>query len=192
MTDKTEAGRKPGSLHFGNEEANAVYIFGDLEADAVYPDVIIPLLEFEHSEEPLEIYVSTLGGDPHSALTIAEIIDRLTVPTTLILMGEVASAGFIIAVSGASNPNVETVAFPSIRAMWHWPRIYATKESLTPWHEYQDYADDTQSFNTYLADYIVSHTSMTKDMLYTSCDRRDWWLNANDLIEYGIIDRIVA
>lgn len=179
-----------GAFHFGDVEANAVYIFGEIDPEWVCPDVIVPLLEYAHCDDPLEIYVNTPGGIPHPALTVAEIIDRLTIPTTVILLGEVCSAGFLLAVAGANNPHVETVAFPSTRAMWHVPRIISGSGEV-PLHEIQDFVSDTIVIEQYMKDYILSHSSISQELLEEQSNRTDWWLGSEDLLKLGIIDRVL-
>lgn len=176
-------------FHFGSEDANSVYIFGDID-ETVYGEIIIPMLQYSHENKPLEIYVNTDGGDPVTAMTVGHIIDRLTIPTTIILMGDVCSAGFLIAVAGNANPNVETVAFPSTRLMWH--KGYATGHfEHMQIHEIEDFAAHCARFDKDTLAYIAEHTVLTPEDVIMNAERKDWWLDTGEMVALGIIDRIL-
>ena len=83
--------------------------------------VIIPLLDFEqdNSNDPVTLYLSTIGGSISDALVICNIIDNYKKPLNIIVLGYAASMGTIMLAAGAHNNNVVRKCYPFSYALLH-------------------------------------------------------------------------
>lgn len=83
--------------------------------------VIIPLLDFEqdNSNDPVTLYLSTIGGSISDALVICNIIDNYKKPLNIIVLGYAASMGTIMLAAGAHNDNVTRKCYPFSYALLH-------------------------------------------------------------------------
>lgn len=172
-------------IGLSNPDANQVFIWGEID-DSMLKSVVEPLIICSVADCPLEIYISTPGGYIRVAMVIADIIEKLRIPTTIYVMGELASAGFVIPLAGYSNPNVYRIALPSSRALWHSGEI----EMGMSFHQACDYIDFQKDESLRIEDYIKSHSKMSKEMI-RECFRREYWMLPEEMLELEIVDEIL-
>lgn len=160
----------------------------DLTAENLHEECIIPLLEYDRDSIPVDIYVSTQGGDVISSMCLCDILDRIQTSVNIYLLGEVLSSGMIIAMGGHNNDWVHAYAYPSTIGMMHWGTIGLNEIEVNAAHDYlkfsQEYLLPLQK------QYVLDHTEMTEDDV-KNIQRQDIWLTAQDLLKYGIVDEIL-
>ena len=136
--------------------------------------------------EPIEIILSSPGGSLYDGFVLADIIDRLKTPTTIIVMGYAFSMGSIILMSGYSNPNVRKVCYPSSTALIHSGSTYLEGTANT--------VKDTFQFNQRMEErvkrYILSHSHMTEQE-YEKMERYEWYLLSEDMLRLGLVDEVL-
>ena len=94
----------------------------------------------------------------------------------------------VILAGGGNNPNVTRYCFPSTYGLIHDGYIaISPSESKT--------AADIMTFNEdkdkEIQDFIISHTKITEEE-YTAQARRQWFLTAKDMLERGLVDKIIG
>lgn len=173
-------------IGIGNPDANSIFIWGEIDEDLYY-SAVQELIDCSQIDCPIDIFISTPGGSLRVARAIADIIERLQVPTTIYLMGEVCSAGFLIPLAGYKNPNVYRVALPSSRAMWHSGEVNIpgmTYHQVSDWWGFQekDRIENNQ--------YIFEHSNISEEVL-EQMFRCEYYLFPEDMVKYGIVDEIL-
>ena len=157
--------------------------------EAIVERVILPLLRFEEdsSKDPVTLIFSTIGGSVSDGFVLCNIIDNYTKPLNILVLGYAASMGTIILAAGAHNPNVTRKCYPFSYSLLHAGSTSFSGESLT--------VQDTLEFNKKLDDkvrkFIITHTNITEDE-YTLHERKQWFLDAEDMKRYGFIDEIIG
>lgn len=148
----------------------------------------LPFMEMDSdgSLEPIEILLSSEGGDLYYGFNLIDQIDKATTPTTIHIMGMAASMGLLIAMAGKNNPNVKTVCHPFSVGLLHSGDI-DLKGTL-------DSAEDSfnflQKYRGKIKRYILSHSQITKNY-YAKIQRNELWLDAEDMLKLGIVDEII-
>lgn len=169
-------------------ESYSIYLVGPITSDTI-ETTAIPLLELIRDKTPVDFYLSTIGGEIPPAMLIADIIDRCSAPLNIYLLGEVVSAGFLIALAGYNNDNVKTYAYPSTALMWHSGMIEGMTTS--PVHSLCEYSQFTADQWEREKEFIAAHSKLTVEQIHEECWRTDRWFYPNELLELGIIDEIL-
>ena len=171
-----------------DEDRDTLYLFGDITGDAI-EGVVMPLMQCLRDKKPVELYISTPGGDPMPALMIADIIDRAESSVEIYLMGEVCSSGFLVALSGYKNELVRTYAYPSTRVMWHSGSL-CFGDGEVPYALLKQHVDYHDKNWIHMCNYITSHSKMTMELL-EECELKDKWFFPEEMLKLGIIDEIL-
>lgn len=162
----------------------------DVISRNIIEDCVIPLLEQDVKGEPITIYITTTGGERAAAMCLCDVIERLKSPTTMYLIGYVYSAGMFIAMSGYNNPNVTTYAYPSTEGMMHHGSLNLGGDVEMKIADLKDYMDFNVKKDDEVREYVLGHSSMPGEF-YDTLTRKEYWLSAQEMLEFGIIDGIL-
>ena len=130
--------------------------------------------------EPIKLYIDSYGGSLTEAFTICDSIKLSKTPIWTINIGTAYSGGFLIAICGDRR-----YAYPHASYLFHEG---ATGNSADA-NKFRNFADFYQIQLEQLKDIILKHTSITSEK-YKEKQRDDWWITADDAINYGIADEI--
>jgi ATP-dependent Clp protease protease subunit len=175
--------------YFNNLLNNRTIVFNKEIDETVVEHIALPLLEFEKdkSQDPITLIISTVGGSVSDGLFLCNIIDNYTKPLNIIVLGYAASMGTIILAAGAHNPNVTRKCYPFSYALLHAGFTNFGGETLS--------AEDAMAFNKKINDkvkqFILTHTKIS-EAEYTANERKQWFLDADDLYKYGFVDEIIG
>ena len=180
----------PVSYQYFNHLFNhRTIVFNDGIDKNILEAVILPLKEFENdgSNDPVKMIISTPGGSISEGLVLCNIIDNYSKPLEIYVMGYACSMGTIILAAGNHNPNVKKFCYPFSFALFHSGYSAFEGESLS--------VEDAMAFNkrvdNRIRDYIVANTKITEEQ-YRANERRQWYLDAHDMKELGLIDVIIG
>ena len=180
----------PVSYQYFNHLFNhRTIVFNDGIDKNILEAVILPLKEFEDdgSNDPVKMIISTPGGSISEGLVLCNIIDNYSKPLEIYVMGYACSMGTIILAAGNNNPNVKKFYYPFSFALFHSGYTAFEGESLS--------VEDAMAFNkrvdNRIRDYIVANTKITEEQ-YRANERRQWYLDAHDMKELGLIDVIIG
>ena len=100
---------------------NRKIIINEEIGDGLLETAILPFIEMDNdgSNKPIEIILSTVGGELYSGFNLVDQIEKAKSPVTIHIMSMAASMGFLIAMAGKSNPNVKTVCHPFSVGLLH-------------------------------------------------------------------------
>ncbi len=148
----------------------------DITARLLYLDAIDPGKE-------ISFYINSPGGIVTSGMVIYDTMQMISSPVSTICMGMAASMGSILLSGGAKG---KRYIFPHGEVMIHQPsgggrgtsadlEIMAAQASKTKEISAKILADNCgQSFEKVLKDFD-----------------RDYWMDADESIKYGIVDKVV-
>lgn len=159
-------------------------------SDDIVERVYLPLKEFEDddSNEPVTLILNSSGGSVSDGFFLAHYISQYSKPLNILVPGYACSMAAVILAGGGKNENVIRSCFPCSYALIHDGYVaLAASESKT--------AADIMAFNDkideQIKDFIVKNTNITKEE-YDSHMRHQWFLYADDMLEKGLIDRIIG
>lgn len=154
--------------------------------EAILELAIIPLEQMDADPEVkhIDVILTTPGGDIYSGFAFAAVLEKVKTPTTLRIVGMAASMGALIAM--AKNKNLKVVCDEFSVGLIHSGSQYM--EGST--HAVKDTFKFSERYEKKIKDYILSHTKIDKKM-YEKIERQEFWMDAEDMQKYGIVDEII-
>lgn len=149
-------------------------------ADKLIKDLLV--LE-SSSNEPIKLYINSPGGDVDSGFAIYDMIRFISCPVTIIGMGLVASAAALVLLA---VPLKDRVGLPNSSYLIHQP-LSEMKGNAT---DIEIHALQLEKIKAKLNRIISEATGKSLEKVSHDTDR-DYWLDAQDAMQYGLISRIV-
>ncbi|HSW06331.1 ATP-dependent Clp protease proteolytic subunit [Aquabacterium sp.] len=160
-----------------------VLVFGEVD-DALARSTCRRLLALAaESNAPITMLISSPGGHVESGDAIHDMIRFVDAPVTTVGTGWVASAGAHIFLS---PPKERRLCLPNTRFMIHQPAGGAGGQATDIAIQAKEILRTRQRIATVIA------TQTGKPLEAVKADmERDYWMNAQEAIAYGIVSRII-
>lgn len=130
--------------------------------------------------------INSPGGELHAAFALIEIMEASRIPIETIALGQCVSAALLIFMSGTTGMRTIT---RTCTAMSH---TYSTDIGGTHW-DLKEIQKELQNTQDRILDQYIKCTGLTKQKIMKNLiGRSDHWLKPEQVIEYGIADRIGA
>lgn len=167
---------------------NRRIIINEQIGDALLETAILPFMEMDNdgSGKPIEIIITTIGGEIYSGFNFVDQIEKAKSPVTIHIMSMAASMGFLIAMAGHNNPNVKTVCHPFSVGLLHSGSQYMEGSA----HAVKDMFDFSQHYEDKIKNYILTHSNIDED-LYEKVERKEYWMDADEMKRLGIVQEII-
>jgi ATP-dependent Clp protease protease subunit len=167
-------------------ETRAVYLWGMVD-DRSAKDVVnkMLLLDADKPGEPIKFYINSPGGMVTSGMVIYDTITLLQSPVHTICMGLAASMGSILLSVGAKG---NRFIFPHGEVMIHQPSLGGYLQATAADIEIQ--AEQIEKTKQMGAELLAKNCNKTVEQILQDFDR-DYWMNAKEAVEYGIVDKIL-
>jgi ATP-dependent Clp protease protease subunit len=187
---KEEKGPEAGMLMKKMEkyffENRAVNLWGPVD-DRSAKDVVNKLLLLDADKPGVEIkfFINSPGGVVTSGMVIYDTMKMLKSPVSTICMGLAASMGSILLSGGTKG---RRLIFPHGEVMIHQPSLGGYMQGVSVDLEIQ--AKQTKRVKEVGARILAENCGKKVDQIMKDFDR-DFWMDAKDALEYGIVDQIV-
>ncbi len=160
-----------------------IFINGPIE-DNLSSVVVAQLLylEAEDPEKDISLYINSPGGVITSGMAIFDTMNYIKPDVSTICIGQAASMGALLLTAGAKG---KRIALPNARIMIHQPLGGAQGQAS----DIQIAAEEIQKAKVILND-IISETTGQKLKKVQEDTDRNYFLNAKEALEYGLIDEI--
>jgi ATP-dependent Clp protease protease subunit len=132
--------------------------------------------------KPIKVYINSDGGSVTAVMNFINAIQLSKTPVHTIGMGKVYSAGGLMLMSGHKR-----FIFPSTTALIH----DGSDGYIGNVGKMKDYQEFSKKMESHMEDWIIKNTKITKELYKEKC-REDWWLFPNEIIEYGLADKIIT
>jgi ATP-dependent Clp protease protease subunit len=140
------------------------------------------LLE-DQGDDPIKVFIDSPGGDADAGFAIFDMM-RFVKPQVIIVgMGLVASAAAIILLAA---PKERRIALPNSHYLIHQP-LSGMRGVAT---EIEIHAKELDKLRRKINKLISEETGQKIDKVEKDTDR-DYWMNAEEALEYGLISRII-
>lgn len=136
------------------------------------------------STEPISIYINSPGGSCYSGLAIYDTMQMIKSPVHTYIMGLAASMAFVLACSGEKK---HRYSLKHSRGMMHQPLSGISFSQAT---DIDIFNKEVQSIKQDMAEIISKQTKNDLQKVLTDMDR-DCWMKADEMIKYGVIDKII-
>lgn len=132
--------------------------------------------------KPIKIWINSDGGDTNVTLFMANIIALSKTPVITIGMGRSYSSGGLLLMAGHKR-----LIFDSTSVLIH----DGSSGAIGDTGKVIDNLEFTKEMEVRVRDFILKHTKIPADLLDKNY-RRDWFLFSEDVIKYGIADKIIT
>lgn len=160
-----------------------VLLFGEVNHNVARATCERLIALAQHSDAPIRLLISSPGGHVESGDAIHDIIRFIGAPVTTIGAGWVASAGTHIFLAA---PKERRVCLPNTRFMIHQPGGGAGGQAT----DIAIQAKEIMRTRERIASVIARQTGNDLDRVLSDMER-DFWMNAAEAVEYGIVSRII-
>ena len=151
-------------------------------------NLVVAQLLFLANEDPkaeISMYVNSPGGSVSAGLGIVDTMRFVPCPVATYIIGQAASMGSVIACSGTKG---RRFALPHAENLMHQPLIGGVIEGQAT--DLEIHAKHILRLRDKLYSLYSENTGQTKQRIHDDCDR-DKWLNAQEMLEYGLIDKVL-
>ncbi|NJM43824.1 MAG: ATP-dependent Clp protease proteolytic subunit, partial [Brachymonas sp.] len=172
--------------HFLEEKAfksRKVLLFGGI-TDAVATETVRRLIALaDESDAAIDMFVSSPGGHVESGDAIHDMVRYIKAPVTMIGTGWVGSAATHVYLS---VPLERRVCLPNTRFLIHQPSGGAGGRAT----DIAIQAREVVRIKERIAGVIARETKKTLAAVLADIDR-DYWMSAQEAVEYGLVHRII-
>lgn len=165
-------------------QSRSIIISGEI-TQALAEKVTTQLLVLQElSDEPIKLFINTQGGHVEAGDTIHDMIKFVKPRVIVIGTGWVASAGITIYLAADKK---DRYSLPNTRYMIHQPlggfNGPATDISIE--------AKEMFRVRKRINSIISEATGQSLERIERDTDR-NYWLNSNEAVEYGIVNKIIS
>lgn len=184
VVEKTKNGEKAYDIYSRLLKDNIVFITGEIETGM--SEIIVAQLLYLESVSPekeINIYINSPGGEITAGMAIVDTMHYIKNPISTICMGMCASMGAYILSQGDKG---RRFILPKAEVMIHQPlggsRGQATDIEISARH--------ILKLKELISKDLSEACGQPLDKIKRDCER-DYWMDSNEALEYGIIDKVI-
>lgn len=142
------------------------------------------ILEADDDKKTIYMYIDSPGGDVDAGFAIFDMIRFIKAPVVLIGMGLIASAATLVLLA---VPKENRVGLPNSRYLIHQP-MSGMQGVAT---DIEIHAKEMEKTKAILNKLIADETGTSLEQV-TKDTERDYWLDAEEAVKYGLISKTIA
>ena len=140
-------------------------------------------LSNEDSEAPIQMYINSPGGQVYAGLAIYDTMQMISNPINTVAVGVTASFGTVLLTAGTPG---QRFALPHATVHMHQPLGGAQGQAT----DIEIQANEILRLRKQLNGILAHHTGQSEKQIKDDTER-DYWLTAQDAVEYGLIDKVL-
>lgn len=164
-------------------EHRRINIYQDIDSKVAETVSILIRKLSEDSKEPIYIYINSAGGSVHDGMAILDAMEVCGCEIVTIATGKACSMASVILASGTKGKRYAT---RNCEIMIHQPLTTGIKGQST---DITIAATHLDRLKTKLAKIVSSNSNKTLKRVISDMER-DYWMDATEAKEYGLIDEI--
>ena len=163
-----------------------IFLWGAV-TDATAKDITEKLLYLESDAPGKEItfYLNSPGGSITAGMAIFDTMKLISSPITVVVTGMAASMGSILLCGAAKG---KRYVYPHARVLIHQPLI--SGRMIGPASDINIQAKEMEKLRSELNQILATSSGQPLEKINRDTDR-DFYLNAEEAIAYGLADKIV-
>ena len=184
VVEQTSRGERAFDIFSRLLKDRIVFIVGGI--DDYVANLVVAQLLFLESEDPkkdIYMYINSPGGVITSGLSILDTMNYLNCDVSTVCFGQAASMGAVLLANGADK---KRFALPNSRVMIHQPLGGARGQASDIEIQAKEILTLKDKLNKILAD----KTKQSLKKIQTDTER-DFFMNAEEAVKYGIIDEVL-
>jgi ATP-dependent Clp protease protease subunit len=156
----------------------------DASADDIMAQLLV--LESQDPDRDITLYINSPGGSFTALTAIYDTMQYIKPQIQTVCLGQAASAAAVLLAAGAPG---KRLALPNARVLIHQPAIegggYAQASDI------EIHAAELIRMREWLEETIARHSGQTVDQVRSDIER-DKILTAQQAMEYGLVDQVLA
>jgi len=165
-------------------KTRTILLSGEIDKDLAEKTVRQLLLLEDMGDDPIRIFIDSPGGDADAGYAIFDMIRFVKPDVWTIGMGLVASAAAIIQLAA---PKERRVGLPNSHYLIHQP-LSGIRGVAT---DIEIHAKELDKLKERINKLIADETGLKFKQVEKDTDR-DFWMNAEEAVKYGLISRVVS
>ncbi|MEA2197112.1 MAG: ATP-dependent Clp protease, protease subunit [Solirubrobacteraceae bacterium] len=141
-------------------------------------------LESQDPDKDISIYINSPGGSIYAGLAIYDTMQFVKPQIQTICMGVAMSMGSLLLTAGAKG---KRFALPNSRVLIHQPSAGFEGQST----DIEIHAREILNIRERIDQIYALHTGQPLEQVHTDMER-DRFFKADEAVEYGLIDRVLA
>jgi ATP-dependent Clp protease protease subunit len=186
VTETTSRGERVYDLYSRLLKENIIFLgtpIDDTIANLICAQLIH--LESENPDRDINIYINSPGGDINSLFAIYDTMQFIKNDIATICLGQAASAAAVLLAAGTKG---KRLALPHSRVLLHQPYGQVGYGQVT---DLELAAKEILRMRDLLEEILANHTGQSMERIHADTDR-DFVLEAQEALEYGIIDEVIS
>jgi len=153
----------------------------DLSADLVVAQLLF--LDGQDTEKDINLYINSPGGSVTAGFAVYDTLQHIKSEIQTICLGQAASMAALILTAG--SPGKRQI-LPSARVMIHqpWGGAYGQARDIGI------QSKEIIRLKKLTIEYFAKHSSKTVEQVASDMER-DFYMSAQDAVDYGIVDSIL-
>lgn len=184
VIEETPRGERSYDIYSRLLKDNIIFMgtaIDDSVANAIVAQMLF--LESEDPDKDIQIYINSPGGSITSGLAIYDTMQFVKNDIVTYCIGQAASMGAHLLAAGTKG---KRFALPSARIMIHQPSGGAQGQAS----DIEITFKEIQRLKDNLAAALAKHTNQPLKKIIKDMDR-DYFMSADEAMEYGIIDKVL-
>ena len=141
-------------------------------------------LEGEDPDKDINLYINSPGGSTYALMAIYDTMQFIKPDVATYCMGLAASAAAVLLAGGKKG---KRFALPHSRVMVHQPHVSGVGGQAT---DIEIHAKEILKTREEINEILAHHTGRPFEVISDDTDR-DFWLSAEEAVEYGAIDSVL-
>jgi len=186
VVEQTSRGERAYDIFSRLLKDNVIFL-GEPIDDHIASVVIAQMLflEAENPERDISLYINSPGGSVTAGLAIYDTMQYVKPDVSTICMGQAASMGAVLLAGGTKG---KRLALPHARILLHQPLLHGLGGQAT---DIDIHAKDILRLRQRLNEILGLHTGQKLDKINSDTER-DFILEADAALEYGLVDKVIA
>ncbi len=186
VVEQTSRGERAYDIYSRLLKDNVIFLGQPID-DTVSNLIIAQMLflEAENPEKDISIYINSPGGSITAGLAIYDTMQYVKPDIATICIGQAASMAAVLLAAGKKS---KRYALPNSRVLIHQPWMQGLGGQAT---DIDIHAKDILRQRQRLNEILANHSGQPVDKIARDTDR-DYILQAQDAVEYGIVDQVIA
>ena len=185
VVERTTQGARQVDLYSRLLSARIILLTGVINDDVA--DIVVAQLFYLESEDPdkdIFFHINSPGGEVTAGLAIYDTMQYVSCDIVTICLGQAASMGAVLLAGGTKG---KRMAFPNARMMIHQPLGGAEGQAS----DMEIQVKEMSRIKKRLNEILVQHTGQSMKVIERDTDR-DFYLTAEDAVNYGLVDKIIT
>ncbi len=185
VVEQTSRGERSYDIYSRLLKERVVFVVGNIE-DQMANLVVAQLLflESENPDKDISLYINSPGGSVTAGLSIYDTMEFVKPDISTMCIGQAASMGAFLLAGGKKG---KRLCLPNARTMIHQPSGGAQGQAT----DIDIQAREILIIRKRLNELLAYHTGQEISTIETDTER-DRFMNAEQSLEYGLVDEVVS